>query len=117
MLHMPNDSQRAIINITVIAMLVALTTTVSAQSTNPTPGSVLAPIDQPVLKTDDPGAPSITQEEQEKLKPPSSNKKIQIEKFELIGNSLFGGEFLSGHINELTGVPVTIEQIYEAADK
>ena len=94
-----------------------IVTTVSAQSTLPTPGSVIAPIDQPVLKSDDSEASPLEQEEQEKLKPPSSNKKIQIEKFVLVGNSLFDDEVLSGHINEFTGVEVTIEQIYEAADK
>lgn len=102
--------------VTVAIMLVAIGQTVAAQST-PTPGSVSDDVDRPVLAQPDASTtPAIEDSTQTGLKPPSSSKKVQINQFELLGNRLFDDKTLLALIAGYIGQPVSIEQIYEAAD-
>ncbi len=104
------------------AFVVAVTTMtaplVLAQSsaTPPTPGSVISPIDTPVVQPAPIQPPSITRDEGNKLTPPSSDKRIPVNQFKLVGNSLFEDSVLLGIIGDYFGAPITIEEIYQAAD-
>ena len=82
----------------------------------PTPGAVIAPIDKPVIQPESVTETTVKGLEDDGFKPPASNKKIQVDKFILSGNSLFDDSVLLGVIGKYTGTPITIEELYEAAD-
>ena len=102
---------------TVLAVFVLQTAAAQSISPPPTPGAVVAPIDQPVIQPDTRPEAPLQGLEDDGYRPPSSSKKIQVDKFVLSGNSLFSDSVLLGVIQEFTGTPITIEQLYEAADK
>ncbi len=105
--------------IVVTTVLVFTLPTVSAQSavTPPTPGSIITSTDAPVIQSDVPAPASVKHKEKDKLVPPTSSKKILVKQFELVGNSLFEEDVLLGEIAELSGTEISIEGIYQAADK
>ncbi len=88
-----------------------------ARAANPTPGSVVSSVDAPVVQPDEADDPSIERREQEKLTPPSSQKKIRIKQFKLSGNRLFDDGVLLEEIANYLDAPITLEQIYLAADE
>ncbi len=85
-------------------------------SPRPTPGAVIAPVDKPVIQPESVADEAVKGLEDDGFKPPASNKKIQVDKFILSGNSLFDDSVLLGVIGKYTGTPITIENLYEAAD-
>jgi len=87
----------------------------AAQST-PTPGSVLAPIDKPVVPPKALPQNPLQQTDEEGFKPPASTTRIQVNQFQLVGNSLFGDDVLLPLLGKYTDTPITLEQLYQAAD-
>ena len=112
--------QKIIITLTAVAITAAITTpSVWAQSVSPppSPGSVITPIDKPVVQPSITREPSITSGDEEKFNPPAYSKKIQVDQFVLIGNSLFDDEILLGEIADYVDTAITLDQIYQAADR
>jgi hemolysin activation/secretion protein len=99
----------------ICAMLVIQTA--AAQSLPPTPGAVLAPIDKPVIQPKSTTEATVEGLDQGGFTPPSSSKKILVNEFVLIGNSLFEDSVLLGVIDKYTATEITIEELYQAADE
>ena len=89
---------------------------VAAQSVQPTPGSVIAPIDNPVVQPSPGTEASVEGSPNKAFTPPTSNKKIRVERFELVGNNLFDDDTLLEVIADYVDRDITLEQIYQAAD-
>jgi hemolysin activation/secretion protein len=100
----------------VIAAFV-LQTAAAQNAPPPSPGAVVAPIDKPVIQPTTIPEAAVEGLEQDKVRPPSSSKKITIDRFVLSGNSLFDDSVLLGVIGKYTGTPITIEDLYQAADE
>ena len=92
--------------------------TVSAQSNAPpTPGSVIAPVDKPVVQPKSAPANPLQNAEDGGFKPPASSAKIEVKQFQLSGNSLFSDDVLLAVIRDYIDTPITLEQLYQAADE
>ena len=92
--------------------------TASAQSNAPpTPGSVIAPVDKPVVQPKSAPANPLQNIEDGGFKPPASNAKIEVKKFQLSGNSLFADDVLLAVVRDYMDTPITLEQLYQAADE
>jgi len=101
------------------AVIAAFVVQIAAAQSNtppPTPGAVLAPIDKPVIQPESVTEGTVKGLADDGFKPPASNKKIQVDKFILSGNSLFDDSALLGVIGKYVGTPITIEELYQAAD-
>ena len=83
----------------------------------PSPGAVVAPIDKPVIQPKSTPEATVKGLEDDGFKPPASSKKILVNQFVLSGNSLFDDSVLLGVIGKYTATPITIEELYEAADE
>jgi len=119
---MSQGCRRRVLSVMGAAMAVFVVQIAAAQSNapppspRPTPGAVIAPIDKPVIQPESVTETTVKGLEDDGFKPPASNKKIQVDKFTLSGNSLFDDSVLLGVIGKYTGTPITIEELYEAAD-
>ena len=92
--------------------------TASAQSNAPpTPVSVIAPVDKPVVQPKSAPANPLQNIEDGGFKPPASNAKIEVKKFQLSGNSLFADDVLLAVVRDYMDTPITLEQLYQAADE
>jgi hemolysin activation/secretion protein len=103
-----------------VAVLGAATVmqTVSAQSNAPpTPGSVIAPVDRPVIQPKSAPAKLLQNADDGGFKPPASSAKIEIKQFQLSGNTLFGDDELLAVIRDYIDTLITLEQLYQAADE
>lgn len=112
--------QKKIITLTAVAMAAAITLpSVWAQSASPppTPGSVITPIDKPVVQPGITREPIITSGDEGIFTPPAYSKKIHVDQFVLTGNSLFDDEILLGEIADYIDASITLDQIYQAADR
>jgi hemolysin activation/secretion protein len=103
--------------IAVFVVQTAAAQNASRPSPPPTPGAVVAPIDKPVIQPESTPEATVKGLEDDGFKPPASGKKILVNQFLLSGNSLFDDSVLLGVIGKYTGVPITIEELYEAADE
>jgi len=83
----------------------------------PTPGAVVAPIDKPVIQPKSASEATVKGLGEDGFKPPASGKKILVNEFVLSGNSLFDDSVLLGVIGKYTATPITIEELYQAADE
>ena len=104
----------------IVAVLGAATIiqTASAQSnTPPTPGSVVAPLDRPVVQPKSAPAKLLQNADDGGFKPPASSAKIEIKQFQLRGNTLFGDDVLLAVIRDYLDTLITLEQLYQAADE
>lgn len=83
----------------------------------PTPGTVQEPF-KPQLELPKGQLPEVEKPAQEEKKPapPKSEKRIEVRKFKISGNTLFKSEELLDQIRELVGKKLTLEEIYAAAD-
>ena len=118
---MSQGCRRRVLSVIGAAMAAFVIQTAAAQnapppSPPPTPGAVLAPIDRPVIQPESVPEATVKGLADDGFKPPASNTKIQVDKFILSGNSLFDDSVLLGVIGKYTGTPITIEDLYEAAD-
>jgi len=95
---------------------IAAAQTAPPPSPPPTPGSVIKPIDKPVIQPKNTPEETVKRLEEDGFKPPASGKKIVVSEFVLSGNSLFDDSVLLGVIGKYTATPITIEELYEAAD-
>lgn len=102
---------------TFVVQIAAAQSNAPPPSLPPTPGAVIAPIDKPVIQPKSVTETTVKGLEDDGFKPPASNKKIQVDKFILSGNSLFDDSVLLGVIGKYVGTPITIEDLYEAADE
>ena len=92
--------------------------TASAQSNAPpTPGSVIAPVDKPVVQPKSAPANPLQNIEDGGFKPPASSAKIEVKQFQLSGNSLFADDVLLAVVGDYIDTPITLEQLYQAADE
>jgi len=92
--------------------------TASAQSNvAPTPGSVIAPVDKPVVQPKSAPENPLKSSDDDGFKPPASSTKIEVRQFKLSGNTLFGDEVLLAVIQRYIDTPITLEQLYQAADE
>ena len=83
----------------------------------PTPGSVVAPVDKPVVQPQKGLEADVDRLDSEGLKPPASSTTIRVEKFLLTGNTLFADDVLLAVIQDYLDKPITLEQLYQAADE
>ncbi len=112
------DSKRvAIVILTALSSLAVMQPAVAQSNAAPTPGAVVAPVDKPVVQPR-PTAPRLLQQEDEgAFKPPASSAKITIKQFQLSGNTLFDDAVLLAVIGDYIDTPITLEQLYQAADE
>ena len=91
--------------------------TASAQSSPPpTPGSVISPVDKPVVQPKSAPANPLQNADDGGFKPPASSAKIEVKQFKLIGNTLFGDDVLLAVVRDYIDTLITLEQLYQAAD-
>jgi hemolysin activation/secretion protein len=91
-------------------------TTAGAQVAVPTPGQIEDTLRKsPVLKTPE-TAPEIERRKSEAPATANDAIKISVSHFEFKGNSLYDSETLEGLIASYLNHPITLAQIYDAAD-
>ena len=113
------DWQKLVMTV-IVSVLGAATImqTVSAQSNAPpTPGSVIAPVDRPVVQPKSAPANPLQNIEDGGFKPPASSATIEVKQFQLSGNSLFADDVLLAVVRDYIDTPITLEQLYQAADE
>lgn len=82
-----------------------------------TPGQVGDTLKPPVPLKPVPPAPTVQAAPQEAPPAAASSKTVVVERFEFAGNTLFSGEELSALIKDYRNRPVTLLEIFEAADR
>ena len=97
--------------------LIFFAVSIPANAQVPTPGSVLQSVDRPVVQPTQAPEQPITREQEEPFTPPTYAKKIQVSQFELIGNLEFDDETLLAEIVDYIDTPITLAQLYAAADR
>lgn len=101
----------------ILIVMLSSTSGLHAQSSVlPTTGTIIDSVDKPVQKAPEAKKVPPTSTQENNFTSPTFNKKIQVDKFVLTGNSLFSEEKLLERIAQYIGVPVTLGEIYEAAD-
>lgn len=82
----------------------------------PSPGSVIAPIDKPVIKPERTQAPQITREKKSLPDTPPSTKTVKVNAFKFKGNTIFSDEQLHEVVASYEGKNLSITNIYFVAD-
>lgn len=83
----------------------------------PSAGAVKDPFKQQPLQAPKGDLPApVAPEKADKVEPPKSDKRIEVKKFKISGNTLFETEVLLKQIGELIGKQLTLDEIYAAAD-
>jgi hemolysin activation/secretion protein len=106
--------------LSIFAILIVMSSSTSrlhAQSSVlPTPGTIIDSVDKQVQQAPEAKDVPPASAQENNFTPPTYNKKIQVDKFVLTGNSLFSEEKLLEGIGQYINVPITLGEIYEAAD-
>ena len=109
--------QKVVMSMMVATLGATFVQTASAQANvAPTPGSVIAPIDKPVVQPKTAPENPLQNADDGGFKPPASSTEIEVKQFKLSGNTLFGDEVLLAVVQPYTNTPITLEQLYQAAD-
>lgn len=85
------------------------------QAAPPSPGSVISPIDKPVLQPERAEIPDISRESKT-LPVPQSSVKVKVNHFTFVGNTTYSDEVLTSVISQYEGRTLTITEIYHVAD-
>jgi hemolysin activation/secretion protein len=81
-----------------------------------TPGTVLEPLNNSVVNPVTGSSESVVEEQNTSFTPPAYAKKIQVNQFQLLGNTLFSDDVLQTQIRQYVATPITLAQLYAAAD-
>ncbi len=99
-----------------VSVLMAAAPVVLAQVV-PTPGTVREPLKKPALEAPS-TAPQVTEPvPAQQPRVPAGGPKIQVQRFVIDGNQVFSDEELHGVIADLQAKPLTLLEIYDAADR
>lgn len=89
--------------------------TAFAQVANPTAGQVQETLKKaPALRT--PDEPAVEKPRQSRSSAPSEGKKITVNTFTFVGNSVYSAEVLADLVKSYLNHPISLAEIYEAAD-
>jgi len=96
--------------------LVVILASANVGAATPSPGTVIESVDHAVIQPEVPKVEPVTNGKKSNFTPPTYEKKIEVNRFDLSGNTLFDDELLLAQISAYTNTPITLAQIYEAAD-
>ena len=82
----------------------------------PSPGSVIAPIDKPVIKPERTQSPQISREKKSLPPPSPSTKTVRVNAFKFRGNTTFSNEELKEVVAQYEGKNLSVTNIYFVAD-
>jgi len=101
-----------------LAAAAGLLTSLGAAAVDPvTPGQIGDTLKRPVPLQPVQPTPSVQAQPQEAPPGAASSKTVLIQRFEFAGNTLFTGEQLSALVRDYLNRPVTLLEIFEAADR
>jgi hemolysin activation/secretion protein len=87
-----------------------------APAAPPSPGTVISPIDKPVITPERTQTPQISREKKPVPAVPRSTATVKVKAFEFKGNTTFSDEVLKSVIAEYEGKELSIPEIYFVAD-
>ena len=97
----------------VMSMLLAL---VPAYAAPPTPGTVISPINKPVITPERTQTPQISRDKKSAPAVPQSSATVKVNEFKFKGNTTFNDEVLKEVVASYEGKDLSIPEIYFVAD-